>query len=107
MASGLQRMIDRIVRTGSLKLILASGETHVFGDGSEKTIVIRLTDAEAERAIAQDPALALGEMYMDGRFIVEEGNIFDFLSLVRRNGVSRAATLRIVAHGLARIVGTQ
>ncbi|MDB5524973.1 MAG: cyclopropane-fatty-acyl-phospholipid synthase protein [Rhizobium sp.] len=107
MASGVYEMIGKIVSKGSLKLILASGETHMFGDGSEKTIVVRIADVDAERAIAQDPALKLGEMYMDGRFILEEGNIFDFLSLVRRNGVNKAATLRIVAHGLARIAGTQ
>jgi cyclopropane-fatty-acyl-phospholipid synthase len=100
-------MIGKIIRKGSLKLILASGETHVFGDGSEETIVVRITDAEAEQAIARDPALRLGEMFMEGRFIVEQGNIFDFLSLVRRNGVKKAATLRMMAHGLARIIGAQ
>jgi cyclopropane-fatty-acyl-phospholipid synthase len=107
MASDISKMIGKIVARGSLRLIRASGETHLFGDSSEKTIVVRITDAEAEQAIALDPALKLGEMYMDGRFILEEGNIFDFLSLVRRNGVKKAATLRMVAHGLARIVGTQ
>lgn len=107
MASGLERMIRRIVSKGSLKLILASGETHLFGDGSEQTIVVRVTDAEAERAIALDPALKLGEMYMEGRFVIEDGNIFDFLSLLSRNGIKKAATPRMVAHGLARILGTQ
>ncbi len=107
MASALQAMIGKIVTKGSLKLILASGETHVFGDGSEQTVTVRFADAEAEGAVATDPALKLGEMYMEGRFVVEDGNIFDFLSLIRRNGVNKAATLRMVAHGLARIAATQ
>jgi cyclopropane-fatty-acyl-phospholipid synthase len=107
MASALQTMIGKIVTRGSLKLILASGETHMFGDGSEETVTVRFADAEAERAVATDPALKLGEMYMEGRFAIEEGNIFDFLSLMRRNGIHKAATLRMVAHGLARIAATQ
>lgn len=107
MASGVCDMIGKIVSKGSLKLITESGDTHMFGDGSEETIVVRITDEQAERLIVQDPALKLGEMYMDGRFIVEEGDIFDVLSLFRRNGVNKAATLRIMAHGLARMVATQ
>jgi cyclopropane-fatty-acyl-phospholipid synthase len=107
MAFDITAMIAKVVRKGSLKLIRASGETYLFGDGSEDTIVVRLADLAAERAIARDPALRLGEMYMDGRFVIEEGNIFDFLSLVRRNGVKKAATLRMVTHGLARIAATQ
>jgi cyclopropane-fatty-acyl-phospholipid synthase len=86
---------------------MASGAMHEFGDGSEETITVRFADTEAERAIAVDPTLKLGEMYMDGRFIMEQGNIFDFLSLVRRNGVKKAATMRMIVHGLARIAGTQ
>ena len=107
MASAVHRMMARIVSKGSLKLILASGETHVFGDGSEEMIVVRIADAEAEQAIASDPGLKLAEMYMDGRVILEAGNIFDFLSLVRRNGMKKAATLPIIAREMARIIGTQ
>jgi cyclopropane-fatty-acyl-phospholipid synthase len=70
-------------------------------------IVMRITDVEAERAIALDPALKLGEMYLDGRIVLEQGNIFEFLSLIRRNGVRKAATFRIMAHSLARIIATQ
>jgi cyclopropane-fatty-acyl-phospholipid synthase len=107
MASGIREMIGKIVSKGSLKLILASGEAHLFGDGSEETIIIRFTDVEAEKAVAQDPALKLGEMYMDGRLVLEAGNIFDFLSLIRRNGVKKAATPRMIAQGLARIAAAQ
>jgi cyclopropane-fatty-acyl-phospholipid synthase len=107
MAFELFRMIEKIVTMGSLKVITASGEARIFGDGSEDTIVVRFTDAAAEKAILADPALKIGEMYMDGRFLVEEGNIFDFLSLIRRNGVKKAATPRLVALSLARMVTTQ
>ncbi|CAN7608192.1 class I SAM-dependent methyltransferase [Rhizobium sp. LjRoot254] len=107
MPSTTSMMMKKIVRKGSLRLTLPTGASHTFGDGSESTIAIRITDDEADRAIANDPALKLGEMYMEGRLIIEEGNIFDFLSLLARNGIRKAATPRMVAQGLARILAFQ
>lgn len=107
MASGLATMLAKIIVKGSLRLTLSSGETHLLGDGSEQTIAVRFTDPEAEQAVLNDPGLKLAEMYMDGRFLVEEGNIFEFLSLVRRNGISKAANVRLVVQGVARIIATQ
>jgi len=107
MPSTTSTMMKKIVRKGSLRLTLPTGASHTYGDGSESTIAIRVTDDEADHAIATDPALKLGEMYMEGRLILEEGNIFDFLSLLARNGIRKAATPRIIAHSLARILAFQ
>ena len=107
MAADIHEMIDKIVRKGSLKLTLSSGRVVEFGDGSEEQVAVRFTDEEAERLVAQDPTLKLGEMYMDGRFVVEQGNIFDFLSLVARNGANKAISLRMLAQGLLRVASTQ
>ena len=46
---------------------------------------IRFTRAAAEWAVMLDPDLALGENYMDGTLVVEQGSIADFLELVIRN----------------------
>ena len=91
MSSALKSALQKIVRFETLNVTFASGEKVTFGDGSGAPLSVRVTDAEAERAIARDPALKVGEMYMDGRLIVEEGNIFDFLSFLKRNGVRRGA----------------
>ncbi|WP_174803527.1 SAM-dependent methyltransferase [Martelella limonii] len=85
MASMLFNLVDKIFKTGTLKLTDATGKVTMFGDGTGDRVAIRFADEEAEKLIARDPPLALGEMYMQGRFIMEEGNIYDFLSLVRRN----------------------
>jgi cyclopropane-fatty-acyl-phospholipid synthase len=103
MQSVLSTMLGRVVRFGSLRVIFASGAERTFGDGSEDTIVLRLTDRAAERAIALDPALKLGEMFMDGRLLVERGCIFDLLSLLKRNGLRRGATILAGLRGLARL----
>ncbi|MAU22177.1 MAG: SAM-dependent methyltransferase [Martelella sp.] len=85
MASQLFNLIEKIINTGTLRVKDATGTITTFGDGTGDPVAVRFTDSEAEKLIARDPALALGEMYMQGRFQMEEGNIYDFLSLVRRN----------------------
>ena len=81
--------LARLVRAGTLKVTFASGRTRVFGDGTEPPVAIRLSDKGAERALALDPTLKLGELFMDGRLIVEAGCIYDLVSLVKRSGLRR------------------
>jgi cyclopropane-fatty-acyl-phospholipid synthase len=42
---------------------------------------VRFTTAAAQLAVLHDPELRLGEAYMDGTLIVEQGSIVDLLSL--------------------------
>lgn len=107
MASALLSLVTKLIRKGSLKITLASGETHVIGDGSGETVVARVADQQAEDAIARDPTLKLGEMYMEGRFILEEGNIYEFLSLVKQNTTNEIFDLRMAALLMGRIVWQQ
>jgi cyclopropane-fatty-acyl-phospholipid synthase len=53
-----------------------------FGDGGPPAVAVRFTSKAAQRAVLLDPELRLGEAYMDGGLVVEEGSIADFLSLV-------------------------
>lgn len=85
MASALPNLVEKIVKEGDLKIKWAAGGDTIFGDGTGKRVSVRITDEEAEKLIASDPALTLGEMYMQGRFLMEEGDIYDFLSIVRKN----------------------
>jgi cyclopropane-fatty-acyl-phospholipid synthase len=107
MTSGIEDFCGKIVRKGALKLVRASGATFTYGDGSETEIVLRFIDQQAEVAVATDPALALGEMYMQGRMVLDDGNIFDLLSLFARNGIRKAATPRMIAQGIWRILVSQ
>jgi cyclopropane-fatty-acyl-phospholipid synthase len=63
----------------------AAGRSHSFGDGSGEPVKVRMLDRRAEMLLALDPALKLGELFADGRFVVEEGTIYDFLDLVTSN----------------------
>ena len=106
-ALDLNGLIGRIVRKGHLAITFASGETAVFGDGSGPPVRVRIMDAEAETLIATDPTLKLGEMYMDGRFVLEEGDIYDFLELVKSNTVNEVFSAGMAARLIGRTILSQ
>ena len=86
------RMLRRLVQKGNLKVILSSGEQAMLGDGSGELVVLRTLDEAAEKAILLDPGLKFGEMYVDGRLVVERGTIFDVIAMMKANGLEKAAT---------------
>jgi cyclopropane-fatty-acyl-phospholipid synthase len=47
--------------------------------------VARIANARTERRLFFNPALALGEAYMDGSLVMERGTIYDFLELLLAN----------------------
>jgi cyclopropane-fatty-acyl-phospholipid synthase len=77
----LARIFARLIRRGDLVVTFASGRTMRFGDGSGRRVAIRLTDRAAQWGLALAPDLKLGELYMDGRLLVEQGDIAEFLDL--------------------------
>ena len=86
------RMLRRLVQKGSLKVILSSGEQAMLGDGSGELVALRTLDEAAEKAILLDPGLKFGEMYVDGRLVVERGTIFDVIAMMKANGLEKAVT---------------
>ena len=79
----LHRLLRRIVREGTLVVRDPSGERR-YGEGSPE-VAIRITDRAAAWAICLDPELKLGEMYMDGRLVIEKGDIVQLLDLLVGN----------------------
>ena len=78
----LPMFLRRLVRRGSLKVTTAAGKTYTFGDGSGSPVAVRFTRARSQLATMLDPELKLGEAYMDGSFVVEQGTIADVLGLL-------------------------
>ncbi len=81
----LQAMLKRLIQRGHLKVTFADGMTRSFGDGAGETIHIKLTNSLAERRIAVDPELGLGECYMDGDLEILQGTVFDLIALAHIN----------------------
>ncbi|WP_244480445.1 class I SAM-dependent methyltransferase [Rhizobium sp. Root1220] len=80
----LRRALSRIVTSGSLEVATASGRVLVFGDDSGSPVRVRFTDTRAQWAFLIDADLRLGELYMDGRFIVERGSLYEFVAMMLR-----------------------
>lgn len=88
----LRHFLDRIIRTGNLTVIDHRGSAVQFGDLRGKRLVVRINSTAAERALALDPALKLGECYMEGELDVIEGDIYDVVMLAHENaGTAPAA----------------
>jgi cyclopropane-fatty-acyl-phospholipid synthase len=78
----LELLLRRFVRRGTLRLTTASGSTFSVGDGTGRPVAVRFTSHSAQRSVLLDPELRLGEAYMDGTLVIEEGSIADLLALV-------------------------
>jgi len=75
------RFFDTVIRRGDLEVAYAGGTRRRYGDGSGPPVAIRLRDTAAERAILLKPKLAFGEAYMDGRMVIERGDLRDLLTI--------------------------
>jgi cyclopropane-fatty-acyl-phospholipid synthase len=96
---GLQSVLEGIVRRGDLTLKLPGGRQLKLGDGSGPPLVAQITSNLWAARIAAKPGLYVGEAYMDGGLVLEQGEIGDFIDLIganakfkvrkRRNAVER------------------
>src|ERR1700732_3204965 len=75
--------LKKFVRAGNLRITTARGTTYTLGDGTGPPIALRFATAAAERGVILDPELKLGESYMDGTLIVEQGSIADVLAVLQ------------------------
>jgi cyclopropane-fatty-acyl-phospholipid synthase len=75
--------LRKYVRAGNLRITPARGATYALGDGAGKPVALRFTTTAAERGVTLDPELRLGESYVDGTLVVEQGSIADVLAVLQ------------------------
>jgi cyclopropane-fatty-acyl-phospholipid synthase len=78
----LRYLLTRFIRRGTMMFSTAGGETFTCGDGTGETVHARFLSARAQRRVLTNPELALGEIYMDGEFVIERGTIADALAIL-------------------------
>jgi cyclopropane-fatty-acyl-phospholipid synthase len=98
----LDAILRRIVKVGDLTFVDGSGRSHRYGDGSGSPVVVRANDRRTERHLVMDPQLALGEAYMRGRLVMEQGRVYDLLELVLSNARDHPPPLWTAAFDAAR-----
>lgn len=80
----LRAFFRKIIRNGTLTIIASDGRFEHVGHGAP-SVTIRVTDSSIIPRILLNPDLVLGEAYMDGALVIEEGDIYDFLDLCFAN----------------------
>jgi cyclopropane-fatty-acyl-phospholipid synthase len=78
----LRYFLQQFIRRGAMTFITASGAKFSCGDGAGEPVFARFLTADAERRVLLNPELALGEVYMEGSFVIENGSIADALAIL-------------------------
>jgi cyclopropane-fatty-acyl-phospholipid synthase len=78
-------IVSAMIKRGCLEVETASGARFTAGDGSMQQVSVRFADKDAQLALMLNPALKLGELFMEGRLVVNRGTIYDLLSTVSIN----------------------
>lgn len=81
----IQSVLKDLARLGDLTVKLPGGSALKLGDGSGPPIVVRVTSTAWAARIAAKPGLGIGEAYMDGGLVLEQGTIDEFIDLVGAN----------------------
>ncbi len=74
-------LFGAVIKQGTLQVIDAKGAKRRYGNGGEPKATIRLHDRGLETKLFLRPKLAVGEAYMDGTLTIEEGSLYDFLTI--------------------------
>jgi len=102
----LRTLLENGVVRGDLTVVDATGRSHRHACGPGPKVVIRLTDRAAVWALIMRPELRLGELYVDGRLVIEEGSLDELLDILMgtpRNG--RSPVTRAMPRWLHRFEG--
>jgi len=78
----LRRLLSTFIRRGTMVFTTATGERFSCGDGTGEPVFARFVTLAAERRVLMNPELALGEVYMDGDFVIERGSIAGALAIL-------------------------
>ncbi len=83
----IDRFFARFVKRGQITITYADGTIKTFGtpDATLKSVAVRFTDKGAPGAIVRNPALGAAEAFMDGRLVIDEGDIRDLVNLLKGN----------------------
>jgi cyclopropane-fatty-acyl-phospholipid synthase len=85
------RLLARGIKRGCITLIDWRGRAQTFGRG-EPRVTVRLADGATDRALSFNPWLKVGEAYMDGKLVIEQGSLYDLIDIGMANvgGIQKA-----------------
>jgi cyclopropane-fatty-acyl-phospholipid synthase len=83
----LDQALRRMLKRGELTIVEADGTRRTYGrpDPAFEPVTVRFTDDKVPGELARNPRLKLGEAYMDGRVVFEQGDILALILLATGN----------------------
>lgn len=83
----IDSFLARLVKRGTLTLTDHRGNQTTFGmsDADFGDVAIRFTNPGVGSYIVRHPRLGAAETFMDGRLVIERGDILDLITLIRKN----------------------
>jgi len=81
----IESLLHRMIKVGNLTVRLPGRRVLQAGDGSGPPVIVRFT-AKGLRRVVANPSLGVGEAYMDGDMVLEQGTMWDLLDMVGRSG---------------------
>ncbi|WP_430428886.1 class I SAM-dependent methyltransferase [Parasphingorhabdus sp.] len=83
----IAKFLGPLIKSGQMTLIHADGVTELFGqpEAGFPNVTLRLKDKKVVRDIMLDLRLGAAEAFMDGRLIIEDGDVMDMIQLIRSN----------------------
>ncbi|WP_086464123.1 SAM-dependent methyltransferase [Oceanibaculum nanhaiense] len=79
------KLFERLIKVGDLTIIDAKGRRRHYKASDSPKVTIRITDPHMHWKVMLAPQLAVGEAYMDGKLVIEEGTLFDFIDIGVQN----------------------
>jgi cyclopropane-fatty-acyl-phospholipid synthase len=81
----LDKALTGYVSRGELTVIDHKGKTYRYGrpDPEFRPVTVRMTDGRVAGDIIRDHGLGAAETYMDGRLVIEDGDILDLINIIR------------------------
>ena len=78
----IDTLLGKVLTEGRLTIVTPDGKSATYGPSVGALLTIRVTDRKVLFDIARNPRLGLGEAYMDGRLVIEDGSILDLMELI-------------------------
>ncbi|PIB94283.1 cyclopropane-fatty-acyl-phospholipid synthase family protein [Caulobacter sp. FWC2] len=80
----IEALLSKMIKTGDFTAHLPGGRVVKAGDGTGPSVAIRINSRGLRRLA--NPSLGLGEGYMEGDIVFEQGSISDLLTIVGESG---------------------
>ena len=97
----LSCVLGKFITAGKLTVVGPNGRAETLGSGTPQ-ITVRLHDWRGLVRLALNPELALGELYMDGRLTIEQGDIVSLVELLMANQAVHGVGGLLRVHRVAR-----